>query len=203
MYDSGFSSTSRLYERAPAQLGMTPATYRRGAPGERITYSIADSPLGRLLVAGTTRGICTVSLADTDAALESTLATEYPHAERTPDDDRLGQWVAAIVAHLRGDTPHLDLPLDVRATAFQWRVWRALREIPYGETRSYSGLARALGHPSAARAVAGACASNPVPLVIPCHRVVREDGSLGGYGLGVERKRQLLETEQRAKPLEA
>ena len=198
MYDTGFSSTSRLYERAPAQLGMTPGTYRRGADGERIGYTIVDSPLGRLLVAGTARGVCAVSVADSDEALEARLAREFPGAERMRDDAALAAWVGAIVRHLRGEEPHLDLPLDVRATAFQWRVWQALREIPYGRTRSYGEVARALGQPTAARAVARACATNPVPLLIPCHRVVRGGGQLGGYGLGLERKRALLEQERRA-----
>jgi AraC family transcriptional regulator of adaptative response/methylated-DNA-[protein]-cysteine methyltransferase len=197
MYDTGYSSTSRLYERAPAQLGMTPATYQRGADGVRVAYTIADSPLGRLLVAGTERGVCAVSLADTDEALEARLEREYPGAERVRDDATLAAWVEAIVRHLRGEEPHLDLPLDVRATAFQWRVWEALRAIPYGRTRSYGEVARALGRPTAARAVARACASNPVPLLIPCHRVGREGGQLGGYGLGLERKRKLLEMERR------
>ena len=160
-----------------------------------------DSPLGRLLVAGTERGVCAVSIADDDDALETRLATEFPAAERARDDATLATWVEAIVRHLRGEEPHLELPLDVRATAFQWRVWQALREIPYGTTRSYGEVARALGQPTAARAVARACATNPVPLVIPCHRVVREGGGLGGYRWGVERKRELLERERGAEEL--
>jgi AraC family transcriptional regulator of adaptative response/methylated-DNA-[protein]-cysteine methyltransferase len=195
MYDVGLSSTSRLYERAPSELGMTPAVYRRGGRGARIAYTITGSPLGRLLVAATDRGICAVSLGDDDALLERELAREYPAAQLTRDDGALAVWVSAIVRHLNGKQPHLDLPLDVQATAFQRRVWQALRDIPYGTTRSYSAIARSLGRPTATRAVARACATNPVSLVIPCHRAVRQDGSLGGYRWGLERKRALLTTE--------
>jgi AraC family transcriptional regulator of adaptative response/methylated-DNA-[protein]-cysteine methyltransferase len=196
LYDTGFSSSSRLYERAPAQLGMTPAAYRRGGRDERVTFTTATSPLGRLLVASTERGVCRVSLGEDDAQLERMLRAELPAAELRRDDDALADRVTAIVEYLRGDEPHLDLPVDVRATAFQRRVWQALREIPYGSTRSYAEVARAIGAPTAVRAVARACATNPVPLVIPCHRVVRGDGTLGGYRLGGERKRKLLEMER-------
>ncbi len=198
MYDTGFSSTSRLYERAPSQLGMTPATYRRGGKGVHIAYTVAPSPLGRLIVAATPRGICAVSVGDDDGVLRSKLGREFPAADIERDDALLQTWVRAIVEHLRGVQPHLDLPLDVRATAFQWRVWQALRAIPYGTTRSYSEVAREVGQPTAVRAVANACARNPVPLIVPCHRVIREDGSLGGYGLGLDRKKKLLERERRA-----
>lgn len=198
MYDSGYTSSSRLYERAPAKLGMTPATFRRGAEGVRIDYTITDSSLGRLLVAATERGICAVSLADSDAELRKVLAHEFPAAEivRRDGSETLAVAVRALASHLRGELPHMDLPLDIRATAFQQRVWLALQAIPYGKTRSYSDVARSLGQPLAARAVARACATNPVPLLVPCHRVVREDGSLGGYGLGLHRKRALLESER-------
>jgi AraC family transcriptional regulator of adaptative response/methylated-DNA-[protein]-cysteine methyltransferase len=195
MYDVGLSSSSRLYERAPRELGMTPAVYRRGGRGVRIAYTIAGSPLGRLLVAATDRGICAVSLGDNDALLEHELAREYPAAELTRDDGTLAEWVNTIVRHLNGQQPHLDLPLDVQATAFQRHVWQALREIPYGTTRSYSAIACSLGRPTATRAVARACATNPVSLVIPCHRAVRQDGTLSGYRWGIERKRALLGTE--------
>ena len=196
MYDSGYGSSSRLYERAPARLGMTPADYRRGGKGVRIRYTIAGSPLGRLLVAGTEKGVCSVRLGDSDAALESNLLGEYPAADVSRDDQAMSEWVGQLLSHLDGARPHLDLPLDVQATAFQWRVWEALREIPYGSTRSYSEVARAIGRPTATRAVARACATNPVALVIPCHRVVRRDSSLGGYRWGIERKRALLERER-------
>ncbi len=196
LYDSGFSSSSRLYERAPAQLGMTPAAYRRGGRGQRVAYTTASSPLGRLLVAATERGVCMVSLGDADEPLEEALARELPAAELRRDDAAMREQVGAIVRHLRGELPHLDLPLDVRATAFQRRVWQALREIPYGATRSYAEIARAIGAPRATRAVARACATNPVPLVIPCHRVVRSDGVSGGYRWGAKRKEELLRRER-------
>jgi AraC family transcriptional regulator, regulatory protein of adaptative response / methylated-DNA-[protein]-cysteine methyltransferase len=195
LYDVGYGSSSRLYERAPSQLGMTPTAYRRGGPGMHINYTIVDCPLGRLLVAATAKGICAVSLSDNDAVLESALFSEYPAAEITRDGVNLSQWVNALMSHLNGQQPHIDLPVDVQATAFEWRVWQELQAIPYGSTRSYSQIAQALGQPKATRAVARACATNPVPLVIPCHRVVREDGTLGGYRWGLERKQQLLAKE--------
>jgi AraC family transcriptional regulator of adaptative response/methylated-DNA-[protein]-cysteine methyltransferase len=195
MFDSGLSSTSRLYERAPAQLGMTPAAYKNGAPGMRVAYAVVASPLGRLLVAATARGICAVSLGASDRELEQALEYEFPKAERVRDDKALVPWVDVILKHLRGEEPHMELPLDVQATAFQRRVWQALQEIPYGSTRTYSAIAKAIGKPTAVRAVARACATNPASLVIPCHRVIREDGALGGYRWGIERKQRLLELE--------
>lgn len=163
-----------------------------------IEYSIVNSPLGRLLVAATERGVCAVSLGDSDVHLEAALRAEYPAADLHKDGATLKPWAETLVSYLRGQTPHLALPLDIQATAFQRKVWDALRAIPYGTTRSYGEIARALGRPSAARAVARACATNPVSLVIPCHRVVREDGALGGYRWGMERKRALLTQERRA-----
>jgi AraC family transcriptional regulator of adaptative response/methylated-DNA-[protein]-cysteine methyltransferase len=198
MYEAGYGSSSRLYERAPAQLGMTPADYRRGGKGVRINYTIAGCVLGRLLVAGTEKGVCSVRLGDSDASLEANLLSEYPAAVVHRDDKALRKWVEQLLSHLKGERPHLDLPLDVQATAFQWSVWEKLREIPYGSTRSYGDVARAMGRPTATRAVARACATNPVALVIPCHRVVREDKSLGGYRWGIERKQALLERERSA-----
>jgi AraC family transcriptional regulator of adaptative response/methylated-DNA-[protein]-cysteine methyltransferase len=194
-YDAGYASSSSLYAQAGATLGMTPGAYRRGGPAE-IAYTIAPCPLGLLLVAATARGICKVGLGDDAAALEADLRREFPAATARRDDAALGPWIAAILAHLRGEQPHLDLPLDIRATAFQRKVWEALRAIPYGETRSYTEVARGIGQPAAQRAVARACATNPVALVIPCHRVVREDGGLGGYRWGLARKRALLAGEQ-------
>jgi AraC family transcriptional regulator of adaptative response/methylated-DNA-[protein]-cysteine methyltransferase len=196
LYEAGYGSSSRLYEQAPERLGMTPATYRRGGAGARISYALADSALGRLLVAATERGVCFVSLGDADASLEQALAREYPAADIQRDDARLGAWLGAIARHLGGDPAQLDLPLDVRATTFQWRVWQVLRAIPYGDTRSYSQVAEALGEPNAARAVARACATNPVALVIPCHRVVRAGGEMGGYRWGEGRKQALLARER-------
>ncbi|MBI1983357.1 MAG: bifunctional DNA-binding transcriptional regulator/O6-methylguanine-DNA methyltransferase Ada [Acidobacteria bacterium] len=194
-YDAGFGSSSRLYERASGHLGMTPATYRRGGRGMNIGYSIVDCALGRLLVAATERGVCAVSLGDSDAVLESALRSEYPNAQVHRDESR-GKWVSALLRHVDGHETKLNLPVDLQATAFQRRVWEELRRIPYGATRSYSQVARAIGRPKAVRAVARACATNPVSVVIPCHRVVREDGSLGGYRWGFKRKQALLKKEK-------
>lgn len=196
LYEAGYGSSSRLYERAPRRLGMTPATYRRGGRHMRIAYSTAASPLGRLLVARTERGICAVSLAESDRELEARLRREYPQAEVRRDRNGLTHAVRALLRHLEGRQPRLDLPLDIRGTAFQCRVWEELLRIPYGATRTYGEVARAIGQPGAARAVGTACGSNPVPLIIPCHRVVRGGGQLGGYGLGLPRKRALLEMEK-------
>jgi AraC family transcriptional regulator of adaptative response/methylated-DNA-[protein]-cysteine methyltransferase len=198
LYDAGYGSTSRVYEHAHSQLGMTPATYSRGGPGTRIAFAVVPCALGRVLVAATERGICRISLGDDPHALERGLRAEFPGATIAPDDAALRSWVAEITAHLDGRQPELALPLDVRATAFQRRVWEALRKIPYGSTRSYAAVARAIGKPTAVRAVARACATNPVAIVIPCHRVVREDGALGGYRWGIERKRALLKREASA-----
>jgi AraC family transcriptional regulator, regulatory protein of adaptative response / methylated-DNA-[protein]-cysteine methyltransferase len=197
LYDAGYGSSRALYERAPSRMGMTPATYRKGGRGMRVGYTIADSPLGRLLVGATERGVCAVCLGDSDKALETSLFAEYPQAEIHRDDATLCPWITAFLRHLQGRTPHLDLPVDVRATAFQWRVWEELRAIPYGTTRSYSDVARAIGRPEAIRAVAHACATNPVAVVIPCHRVVGKDGGLHGYRWGLERKQGLLALERR------
>jgi AraC family transcriptional regulator of adaptative response/methylated-DNA-[protein]-cysteine methyltransferase len=197
LYQAGYGSSSRLYEKAPSRLGMTPASYRRGGEGARIGYTIAASPLGRLMVAATSRGICRVTLGDANAGLEADLRREFPRAELYRDDARLARWLRAIQRDLEGRAPCPDLPLDIRATAFQRQVWEALLAIPRGETRSYSDVARAIGHPKAARAVGTACGANPVGLVIPCHRVVREDGSLGGFGFGLHRKVKLLAMEKK------
>ena len=195
VYEAGYGSSSRVYERADAQLGMTPATYARGGAGAEIAYAVAPSPLGRVLVAATTRGICRIALGDDAAVLETDLAAEFPAARIRKDRAGLERAVAAILAYLDGSEPHLDLPLDIRATAFQRRVWQELQRIPYGETRSYAQVARRIGKPGATRAVARACATNPAALVIPCHRVVREDGEIGGYRWGLDRKKALLARE--------
>lgn len=195
LYDAGFGSSSRLYERAPSQLGMTPATYRQGGAGMQIRYTIVSSPLGRLLVGATNRGISALYLGESDAKLEATLEKEYPRAKIHRDRNGLEGWVGKIMAHLRGQEPQIDLPTDVQATAFQRRVWEELRRIPYGTTRTYTQVARAIGRPTAIRAVARACATNPVSVVVPCHRVVREDGNLAGYRWGLDRKRALIEHE--------
>lgn len=196
MYDAGYGSSSRLYERADAELGMTPATYSRAGAAARINYAIAESPLGYLLVAATDKGLCSVTLGDKVSDLEANLKKEYSAAEIHNDDQTLTRVVKQMVAHLEGKQPHLSLPLDIQATAFQRQVWQALQQIPYGSTVSYGEVAASIGRPSAVRAVARACATNPVALVIPCHRVIREDKSLGGYRWGLERKQQLLKTER-------
>lgn len=197
LYNSGFGSSSRLYESSDQHLGMTPGQYRRGGDGAQITYAIADSALGRLLVAATQKGVCRISLADDDESLEAALRKEFPQAEQSRDFGPLSEWVEIVTRVVDGGSPNSDvqLPLDVRGTAFQRRVWETLRQIPQGETRTYSEVAKEIGQPSAARAVANACAKNPTPIVVPCHRVVRNDGSLGGYALGVERKKKLLKQE--------
>jgi AraC family transcriptional regulator of adaptative response/methylated-DNA-[protein]-cysteine methyltransferase len=197
MYEAGYGSSSRLYERSNHQLGMTPATYGRGGRGMEIHYTIASSPVGRLLVAGTSRGVSAIYFGDSNAQLTATLRQEYPEAQISRTPARVSRWVRQIVRHLAGRQPQLDLPLDILGTAFQRRVWEALCRIPYGETRSYTDVARQLGRPQARRAVARACATNPVSLVVPCHRVVRGDGGLGGYGGGIARKRALLDQEKR------
>ena len=196
LYESGFNSSSRLYEYASEELGMTPATYSRGGRGVNINYTIVASSMGRLLVAMTERGVCAVRMGDSDKELERDLSAEFPNAEIKRDDSALREQVQKILNHLDNNEPRLDLPLDIRATAFQRQVWEKLRAIPYGQTVSYGDVAKALGKPGAVRAVGRACATNPVALVIPCHRVVREDQSLGGYRWGLERKKKLLEREQ-------
>jgi len=196
LYDSGFNSSSRVYEQAAEELGMTPATYGRGGRGVKIDYTVVASPLGRLLVAVTERGVCAVRMGDTDTELEKDLRAEFPSAIIARDDSSLQETVTKVLRHLTHNEPHLDLPLDIRATAFQRQVWEKLRAIPYGETVSYADVAKALGKPGAVRAVGRACATNPVALVIPCHRVVREDKSLGGYRWGLDRKQKLLDLER-------
>ena len=195
LYEAGYGSSSRLYERAPSHLGMTPATYRRGGEGMQIHNTFADSPLGRMLVGATDRGISALYIGDSDSKLEAELRKEYPQAEIARDRNGLSKWLQKILAHLRGRVPHLDLPTDVQATAFQRRVWEELRRIPYGATRTYSEVARSIGRPTAIRAVARACATNPVSVVVPCHRVVGKNGGLAGYRWGLDRKRTLLESE--------
>ncbi len=196
LYDAGFSSSSRLYEGATGRLGMTPSAYRHGGQGMNIHYTIVSTYLGRMLVAATGQGICAVSFGAEDARLEAFLKQEYPAAEIERGGKELNAWVQALLAHLEGNQPDLSLPLDLQATAFQLRVWEELRQIPYGETRSYAEVARAIGKPAAVRAVAQACARNPAVLVTPCHRVVRSDGALGGYRWGVQRKQALLAREK-------
>lgn len=196
LYEAGYGSSSRLYEGASARLGMTPGTYLRGGKGMRISYTIVNSQLGRLLVAATEKGVSAVSIGKSDVALEDALNVEYPAAEIRRDETGLEEYVSALLKYVDGRQANLNLPLDVRVTAFQWRVYETLRGIPHGQTRSYAEVAENIGHPKAVRAVAHACASNPTALIIPCHRVVRKNGHPGGYRWGTQTKRALLAKEQ-------
>jgi AraC family transcriptional regulator of adaptative response/methylated-DNA-[protein]-cysteine methyltransferase len=222
MVDAGYGSSSRFYERAVPKLGMMPSAYRNGGPGATIGFTIVGSPLGRLLVAATARGVCAVKLGDSDATLRSELAREFNAATILEDDESLTKWTRAVLLQLDPPSPcperarpsthstgsgqagsgrasrrgSMELPLDIKATAFQWRVWQALTAIPYGETRTYGAIAAAIGQPKAVRAVARACATNPVALAIPCHRVVPASGGEGGYRWGAQRKRALLKHER-------
>lgn len=213
MVNAGYGSSGRFYERAVPKLGMSPSAYRRGGAGATINYSIVASPLGRLLVAATPRGVCAVKLGDSDAMLRTELAREFNAATILEDDGSLTKWTGAILARLDGQSTKGqsagqrgprgadcarwgDLPLDIQATAFQWQVWQALMAIPFGETRTYGEVAAAIGQPKAVRAVARACATNPVALAIPCHRVVPASGGEGGYRWGAHRKRALLKHER-------
>jgi AraC family transcriptional regulator, regulatory protein of adaptative response / methylated-DNA-[protein]-cysteine methyltransferase len=198
IYGTGFGSSSRVYERSNAKLGMTPAAYRRGGEGMKIGYAFAESPLGKVLVGATERGVSAVYLGESEKTLAGELRREYPLAEVGPADHSFSRWVREIVHRLEGEPARLDLPLDVKATAFQRRVWQELQGIPIGTTRTYSQIARAMGKPKAVRAVARACATNPVSIVVPCHRVIRQDGSLAGYRWGLSRKERLLAQERSA-----
>jgi len=194
LYAAGYGSSSRLYERAQEALGMTPGAYRRGGAGVTIGWTTARSPLGLLLVATTAHGVCAVYLGDTEEVLRAALEAEFPQATLRRGVER-DEWVAAAVAVASGQAWE-DVPLDLQGTAFQQRVWLALRAIPRGETRTYAQVATMIGQPSAVRAAARACATNKVSLLVPCHRVVGSDASLTGYRWGVERKKRLLELER-------
>ncbi len=196
LYATGYGSASRVYERSDAQLGMTPATYQKGGKGMKIQYATAKSSLGEVLVAATERGVSAVYLGDTAAKLMKELREEYPQAEIAAAHGGFTQWVEEIVSRVEGAAPRRELPLDLQATAFQRRVWQELQRIPRGTTKTYGQVARAVGKPSAVRAVARACATNPVSIVVPCHRVVRADGNLAGYRWGISRKEALLERER-------
>ena len=205
VYAAGFGSGSRMYEHSDRLLGMPPARYREGGAGVAIRYTTVASPLGRVLVAATSRGLCAVTLGDDDTSLLEALRTEFPKADLTRVDAGRDEWLAAVVARIARQfdnraaaqtTPALP-PLDITATAFQWRVWEALTRIPAGETRSYADIARAIGEPDAARAVGRACGANKLALIVPCHRVVRTDGTPGGWRWGAARKQTLLERERR------
>ncbi|MBE1158919.1 methylated-DNA--[protein]-cysteine S-methyltransferase [Dyella acidiphila] len=202
VYDAGFGSGSRVYEHSNRLLGMTPASYRAGGAGASIRYTTTNTPLGQLLVAATAKGICAVTIGANDAELEQRLADEFPQAARERVDNGREEWLDAVIARIASElgwseraAPDMP-PLDVAATAFQWRVWDALTRIPLGTTKSYGELAAELGKPGAARAIGQACGSNRLALLVPCHRIVREDGSAGGWRWGVERKRTLLAQEE-------
>jgi len=195
---AGFGSESRVYEKTGALLGMTPGSARRGGQGELIRSAFADCPFGRLLVGATDKGVCFIGFAEPDAALMGDLRRRFPRAGVTTDDPALADTVRTVVAFLDEPQQALDLPLDLRGTAFQQRVWRALCGIPAGETRTYAQLAAMAGNPKAIRAVARSCATNPVSLAVPCHRVIGSDGELTGYRWGVQRKKALLERERLA-----
>ena len=200
VYDAGYGSSSRVYERADTRLGMTPNQYRQGGHDIVITHVTVDSPLGRMMVGATDRGLCFLQFGDTGEDLLRALEREYPAARheamREPYPEAFQNWMTALSRHLEGGEPHMDLPLDIRATAFQMRVWNYLQSIPYGEVQSYREVAEGIGQPTASRAVARACASNTVAVLIPCHRVIRGTGELGGYRWGVARKRTLIDRER-------
>jgi len=198
IYAAGFGSSSRAYEAAPVGLGMTPGTRRRGGSGETIRFVTVATPLGWALVAATARGICMTALGDDRDSLAAALRERFPRAELVAEDAGLKEWADRIVRFITAPEQNLDLPLDIRGTAFQARVWRALQKIPLGKTASYTEIAARLGQPKAVRAVAQACAANKLALVVPCHRVTRSDGELGGYRWGLERKRALLVRERAA-----
>lgn len=195
IYEAGFNSSGRFYEQAPRLLGMTPTRYRAGGIEESICFAIGQSSLGAILVASTDKGIAAILIGDDAERLVHDLQDRFPKAHLVGGDAAYEGLVARVVGLVEAPRFGLDLPLDIRGTAFQQRVWQALREIAVGETISYAELARRIGSPTAVRAVAGACAANPLAVAIPCHRVVRTDGSLSGYAWGIERKRTLLERE--------
>lgn len=195
-FEAGYGSSSRVYERAASALGMTPASYAKGGKGQQIRFGMAPCALGLVLVAATPRGICRVQLGSNGQAMIHQLRSEFAEAEVDRDDAGLEFYLEEILRRLEGEAPHQDLPLDIRATAFQRRVWEELRRIPAGETRTYAQVAAAIGHPAAVRAVGNACANNPVAIAIPCHRVLRNNGNLGGYAWGIKRKQALIAAEK-------
>ncbi len=204
IYDAGYGSSSRLYEKLDTRLGMTPQQYRKGGAGVEISYAFAETPVGLLMMGATDRGVCFVQFATTQRELEAMLAAEYPAAVRkpmqTPAPREFHVWMQALTQHLAGKLPALDLPLDVRGTSFQLKVWRYLQSIPYGTLQSYTEVAAGIDQPRAVRAVASACASNVAGILIPCHRVIRSNGELGGYRWGLDRKRALIDRERASRP---
>jgi AraC family transcriptional regulator of adaptative response/methylated-DNA-[protein]-cysteine methyltransferase len=202
-YEAGYGSPSRVYENAARNLGMTPAQYRAAGQGVAISYAMLETPLGAMLIAATDRGVCFAQFGNSEEDLAKKLQAEYAHAEIAPMEapyhPDFAAWTGAISRYLSGERPNLNLPLDIRATAFQMRVWNYLQSIPSGDVQSYREVAAGIGRPGAARAVATAVARNPVALIIPCHRVIRDSGALGGYRWGLERKRTLLDIERAAR----
>jgi AraC family transcriptional regulator of adaptative response/methylated-DNA-[protein]-cysteine methyltransferase len=195
IYESGFNSSGRFYASVPGLLGMTPTRFRAGGSGASIRFAVGRCSLGSVLVAATDTGVCAILLGDDPDALERDLQRRFPNAQMVGGDDEFAGVVARVVGFIETPAAGLDLPLDVRGTAFQQRVWQELRTIPAGATASYTDIAKRIGAPKAARGVAQACAANPIAVAVPCHRVVRSDGGLSGYRWGVERKRALLDRE--------
>lgn len=207
IYEAGFNSTSRVYERVDTRLGMTPGEYRAGGKNVTISYASMETPLGRMMAGATDRGLCFLQFGESPDALLEMLRKEYPAAAlgqmNTPYPEQFDLWMKSLSQYLRREQVRLNVPIDVQSTAFQLKVWRYLQSIPYGEVQSYSEVAKAIGNPAATRAVARACASNRVAIVIPCHRVIRGNGELGGYRWGIERKRVLIDSERAARTLTA
>jgi AraC family transcriptional regulator of adaptative response/methylated-DNA-[protein]-cysteine methyltransferase len=200
-FDAGYGSTSRVYEQVTGGLGMTPSAYRRGGEGESITWAVRHTAFGYLLMAATVRGVCLVEFGDSEAELVSRLGAEFPRAQLVPAAEAarepLAAWMDALDAHVMNGAPRPELPLDLRGTAFQIKVWRFLLSVKPGRVVSYGELADGIGHPDAVRAVGTACGANRIAVLVPCHRALRADGSLGGYRWGLERKRVLLDSERR------
>lgn len=195
IYDAGYNASSRFYEESNRRLGMRPTQYRDGGRDARIKFAVGECTLGSVLIAATDRGVCAIDFGDDPELLVQSLQDRFPKAELIGDDPEFQNVVAAVIRHVENPTESLDLPLDIRGTAFQQKVWNTLRTIPAGTTASYADIAREIGQPNAVRAVAGACSANTLAVAIPCHRVVRTDGSLSGYRWGVERKQELLSRE--------
>jgi AraC family transcriptional regulator of adaptative response/methylated-DNA-[protein]-cysteine methyltransferase len=196
LYGAGYESAARFYAQAPGALGMSPGDYKAGGRGQTIWYALTESVVGRVLIAGTAQGVCAIFFGEADESLETELRARFPNAHLVAAGGELRECVAETVAFIELPKGAFRLPLDVQGTAFQRKVWEALREIPFGETGTYTEIARRIGSPSATRAVANACGANPAAVAVPCHRVLRSDGGLGGYRWGVDRKRQLLKRER-------
>ncbi|GAB4182764.1 MAG: hypothetical protein Tsb002_04460 [Wenzhouxiangellaceae bacterium] len=195
IYDAGYQASSRFYDEAVSRLGMHPAEYRRGGAQQRIRFAVVECSLGLVLIAATAKGLCAIEFGDQSECLLERLEARFPQAELIGGDTEFDNWVTQITSHIESPAGSLELPLDIRGTAFQHLVWTALREIPPGTTLNYAAVARIIGRPGAARAVAGACAANQLAIAIPCHRVVPANGGVGGYRWGTSRKQRLLQRE--------